>query len=107
MHHVPIERCLPSPTELGVVNRICFERQSVAAISLLDGVELQAARRAGLEPPFACEEAYCGCCMAMVKEGIVEMKMNDGGIDAGQIAQGWVLTCQGVPKGPVTVEYPD
>ncbi len=68
---------------------------------------LQAARRAGLEPPFACEEAYCGCCMAMVKEGTVEMKMNDGGIDAGQIAQGWVLTCQGVPKGPVTVEYPD
>ena len=68
---------------------------------------LQAARRAGLEPPFACEEAYCGCCMAMVKEGTVEMKMNDGGIDAGQIAQGWVLTCQGVPRGPVTVEYPD
>jgi 3-ketosteroid 9alpha-monooxygenase subunit B len=68
---------------------------------------LQAARRAGLEPPFACEEAYCGCCMALVKEGEVDMTMNDGGIDANQISQGWVLTCQGIPKGPVTVEYPD
>jgi 3-ketosteroid 9alpha-monooxygenase subunit B len=69
---------------------------------------LHAARRAGLEPPFACEEAYCGCCMAKVKEGRVEMKMNDGGIDVGQIAQGWVLTCQGVPQaGGCTVEYPD
>lgn len=73
-----------------------------------DETILQAARRAGLEPPFACEEAYCGCCMAMVKDGDVEMRMNDGGIDAAQIDQGWVLTCQGVPKSPrVTVEYPD
>ena len=69
---------------------------------------LQAARRAGLEPPFACEEAYCGCCMAMVKDGDVQMKMNDGGIDDAQIDQGWVLTCQGVPKSAkCTVEYPD
>ena len=69
---------------------------------------LQAARRAGLEPPFACEEAYCGCCMARVKEGEVEMKMNDGGIDDAQIQQGWVLTCQGLPKGAAcTIEYPD
>ncbi len=69
---------------------------------------LQAVRRTGLEPPFACEEAYCGCCMAMVKEGEVEMKMNDGGIDQGQIDRGWVLTCQGVPKtSSCKIEYPD
>jgi 3-ketosteroid 9alpha-monooxygenase subunit B len=90
----------------------------VAVTVVLDGVStpitcapgetiLHAARRAGLEPPFACEEAYCGCCMARVAEGKVEMKMNDGGIDAGQIAQGWVLTCQGLPKGACTIEYPD
>ena len=69
---------------------------------------LHAARRQGLEPPFACEDGYCGCCMAMVKEGEVEMLHNDGGVDAKQIAQGWVLTCQGVPKTPkVRVEYPE
>lgn len=84
----------------------------------LDGTETQiivaegetilaAARRSGLEPPFACEEAYCGCCMAKVTTGEVEMIMNDGGIDQRQIDEGWVLTCQGMVKSPATVEYPD
>ena len=84
----------------------------------LDGVEtevevgegetiLAAARRAGLEAPFACEEAYCGCCMAKVIEGDVDMLMNDGGIDQRQIDNGWILTCQGIVKGRARVEYPD
>lgn len=68
---------------------------------------LAAARRVGLEPPFACEEAYCGCCMARVVEGEVDMRMNDGGIDQKQIQEGWVLTCQAIPKGRARVEYPD
>ena len=68
---------------------------------------LAAARRAGLEPPFACEEAYCGCCMAKVVEGEVDMLMNDGGIDQRQVDDGWVLTCQGIVKGRARVEYPD
>ena len=68
---------------------------------------LTAARRLGLEPPFACEEAYCGCCMAKVTSGEVEMLLNDGGIDQRQIDEGWVLTCQGVVKAPAAIEYPD
>jgi 3-ketosteroid 9alpha-monooxygenase subunit B len=68
---------------------------------------LVAARRAGLEPPFACEEAYCGCCMAKVVEGDVDMIMNDGGIDQKQVDDGWILTCQGIVKGSARVEYPD
>ena len=68
---------------------------------------LVAARRVGLEPPFACEEAYCGCCMAKVVEGVVDMLTNDGGIDQGQVDDGWVLTCQGIAKGHARVEYPD
>lgn len=68
---------------------------------------LAAARRIGLEPPFACEEAYCGCCMAKVVAGRVEMRMNDGGIDQRQIDEGYVLTCQGIPKGDARIEWPD
>lgn len=90
----------------------------VAVTIKLDGVEteipvgegetiLAAARRAGLEPPFACEEAYCGCCMAKVVEGEVEMQHNDGGIDQKQIDDGWILTCQGIVKSAARVEYPD
>ena len=77
-------------------------------IALAEGETiLAAARREGLEPPFACEEAYCGCCMARVTEGDAEMKMNDGGIDQRQIDDGWVLTCQAIVKGKVRIEYPD
>jgi ferredoxin len=92
--------------------------EGVAVTVKLDGKEttlnvgegetvLAAARRIGLEPPFACEEAYCGCCMAKVTAGDIEMLMNDGGIDQRQIDDGWVLTCQAIPKSPATVEYPD
>lgn len=100
-----------------------FDEMSEAQVLVsLDGKEteltlgegetiLAAARRTGLEPPFACEEAYCGCCMAKVTEGELEMLMNDGGIDQRQIDEGWVLTCQAVPKdgatGKIRVEYPD
>jgi hypothetical protein len=45
--------------------------------------------------------------MAKVVEGEVEMQMNDGGIDQRQIDQGWILTCQGIAKGKVRIEYPD
>lgn len=68
---------------------------------------LAAAREAGLEPPFACEEGYCSCCMAKLVRGSVRMAANDA-LDAKQLAEGWVLTCQSVPTSDeVEVEYPD
>lgn len=68
---------------------------------------LATARKAGLEPPFACEEGYCGCCMARVTEGAVEMKANDC-LDQGQLDEGWVLTCQSVPcTTRLRIQYPD
>jgi 3-ketosteroid 9alpha-monooxygenase subunit B len=81
-------------------------KETVIAMGVGETI-LAAARRVGLEPPFACEEAYCGCCMAKVVSGQVEMRMNDGGIDQRQIDEGYVLTCQGIPKGDARVEWPD
>jgi 3-ketosteroid 9alpha-monooxygenase subunit B len=84
----------------------------------LDGVEhelpyrpgdtvVEALRRAGVEPPTSCEEGYCGCCMAHLREGTGQMKNNEV-LDARQLADGWVLTCQLVPAGgKVRIEYPD
>jgi 3-ketosteroid 9alpha-monooxygenase subunit B len=68
---------------------------------------LEAVRAAGLEPPFACEEGYCSCCMARVVKGSVRMLANDA-LDADQVAEGWVLTCQSIPTSDdLEVEYPD
>jgi len=68
---------------------------------------LEAVRAAGLEPPFACEEGYCSCCMARVTTGEVRMRTNDA-LDEDQVEEHWVLTCQSVPRSDVlTIEYPD
>lgn len=68
---------------------------------------LEAARAADLEPPFACEEGYCSCCMAKILKGSVRMLANDA-LDEDQIEEGWVLTCQSVPTSEdLEVEYPD
>jgi 3-ketosteroid 9alpha-monooxygenase subunit B len=66
---------------------------------------LETARRAALRPPASCESGNCATCMARVKAGRVEMRVNNV-LTAEEIAQGYVLTCQGRPVEPGTVvEY--
>ena len=59
---------------------------------------LAAARKAGLGAPFACEEGYCGSCAAKCLRGKVEMLANDV-FTPEEVAQGWILTCQGHATG--------
>ncbi|MGY1503234.1 2Fe-2S iron-sulfur cluster-binding protein [Streptomyces sp. QTS52] len=66
---------------------------------------LESARRAGLMPPFSCEMGNCGTCIARLTEGEAKMRVNHA-LDDDEVAEGWVLTCQGEPVTPhVTVEY--
>jgi ferredoxin-NADP reductase len=68
---------------------------------------LESARRAGLAPPFSCEAGNCATCIARVTEGEAKMRVNNA-LDDDEIADGWVLTCQGEPVTPqVTVVYED
>lgn len=55
---------------------------------------LDAARSAGLQPPFACEEAFCGSCAAKRVRGTVVLDRNDVFTPA-DVEAGWVLTCHG------------
>jgi 3-ketosteroid 9alpha-monooxygenase subunit B len=68
---------------------------------------LAAAQRAGLDPPFSCEEGYCSCCMAKLASGQVSMAANDC-LTQDLLDEGWVLTCQSrcVSTG-IKIEYPD
>jgi ring-1,2-phenylacetyl-CoA epoxidase subunit PaaE len=55
--------------------------------------------------PFACKGGVCGTCRARVTAGEVEMRRNYA-LDAGEVAAGYVLTCQTLPRSDrVTVDY--
>jgi len=66
---------------------------------------LEAARRAGLRPPFSCESGSCATCMAHLDAGSVRMRVNNA-LSAAEVDAGWVLTCQAIPTSPeVVVNY--
>jgi Rieske 2Fe-2S family protein len=66
---------------------------------------LDAAREAGLEPPFSCESGICGKCQAQLVEGNVHMKACMA-LDDREIENGTILTCQAVPlTSSLRVEY--
>jgi 3-ketosteroid 9alpha-monooxygenase subunit B len=66
---------------------------------------LETARRAGLRAPFSCEAGNCATCMAHLDEGEARMRVNNA-LTPEEVAEGWVLTCQGLPTSPaVTVVY--
>ncbi len=66
---------------------------------------LDSARLAGMPAPYACKAGVCATCRARVTTGEVEMAARYGLSDQ-EIAAGYVLTCQSVPKGEgVAVDY--
>jgi len=66
---------------------------------------LETARKAGLEPPFACEDGYCGSCAAKLVRGEVKMHKNEV-FSPQEVAAGNILTCQSRPcSGELEVRY--
>lgn len=66
---------------------------------------LEAARRAGLRPPYSCQMGNCATCLAHVDAGKAVMRENQA-LSAEEVAEGWVLTCQAVPVSrEVVVDY--
>jgi 3-ketosteroid 9alpha-monooxygenase subunit B len=66
---------------------------------------LETARRAGLKPPFACQQGNCGTCMAHLDEGRVAMRVNNA-LAPDEVDEGWILTCQAIPTSrEVVVDY--
>jgi 3-ketosteroid 9alpha-monooxygenase subunit B len=59
----------------------------------------------GLDPPYSCREGICGACACQLTGGKVEMVHNEV-LEAEDIADGYVLACQSVPRTPaVEVTY--
>jgi 3-ketosteroid 9alpha-monooxygenase subunit B len=57
---------------------------------------LQAARDAGLDAPYSCEEGFCGCCASDLLEGRVAMAADDALSDE-EKRRGMILACQSRP----------
>jgi 3-ketosteroid 9alpha-monooxygenase subunit B len=83
-----------------------FLERKKASVPLVPGETLlETARRAGLAPPFSCEQGNCGTCMARLTEGRATMRNNEA-LDDDEVDEGYILTCQAVPDTPsVTVRY--
>ena len=68
---------------------------------------LDAALQAGFDLPFACKSGVCCTCRAKLLSGKVRMDKNYG-LDARDLAAGYVLTCQSHPlTDRVVVSYDD
>jgi len=66
---------------------------------------LDAARRAGLAPPFACQAGNCATCIAYIEGGRATMRANNA-LSAEEVEEGWVLTCQAIPLSrEIAVDY--
>jgi ferredoxin len=90
--------------QVGTVT-IFLDRKKVCVPQVSGETLLETARRAGLEPPFSCEAGNCGTCMARLEEGHATMRVNDA-LEEDEVADGYILTCQGVPDtASVTVRY--
>jgi ferredoxin len=90
--------------EAGTVT-IHLDRKKVSVPLVPGETLLESARRAGLDPPFNCEAGNCGTCMARLIEGHATMRVNDA-LEDDEVAEGYILTCQGVPDtDSITVRY--
>ena len=68
---------------------------------------LDALLKADIDAPYSCQGGICSTCIARVSEGAVIMDKNQILTD-GEIADGFVLTCQAHPTTPnLTIDYDD
>lgn len=62
-------------------------------------VVLDAAMDEGADVPFSCKGGVCTTCKAKLEEGSVKMDQNYA-LTEGEIAEGYILTCQSHPTSP-------
>lgn len=116
---VHVERFVSLPGEGEIPAQMASEAAVAAELAVrLDGEDhqlavgsgetvLAAMERAGLNPPSACRIGGCASCMCTLESGEVELLINDA-LDAGELAEGWILACQAVPtSAQLRIRFPE
>ncbi|MGP3591827.1 1,2-phenylacetyl-CoA epoxidase subunit PaaE [Vagococcus sp. WN89Y] len=80
-------------------------RDRLITLSADDESILDAALRQGADLPYACKGGVCATCKCKVLRGEVAMAMNYS-LEPDELAAGYVLSCQSLPKGDdVVVDF--
>ncbi|MCU1734569.1 MULTISPECIES: ferredoxin--NADP reductase [unclassified Pseudomonas] len=116
---VHVERFVSLPGEGEALSLVVSEAAMAAQLAVrLDGEDyelpcdsgetvLDAMQRAGLNPPSACRVGGCASCMCTLESGAVDLLHNDA-LDAGELAEGWILACQAVPTtAQLRIRFPE
>lgn len=116
---IHVERFVSLPGEGEAPTQVASEAAVAAELAVrLDGEDhqlavasgetvLDAMHRAGLNPPSACRVGGCASCMCTLESGEVELLINDA-LDAGELAEGWILACQAVPtSAQLRIRFPE
>ena len=117
--NVHVERFVSLPGEGELLSASSSEAAMAAQLLVrLDGEDYQlpcdsgetvlnAMERAGLKPPSACRVGGCASCMCTLESGDIELLYNDA-LDAGELAEGWILACQAVPtSAQLRIRFPE
>ena len=66
---------------------------------------IELAEAIGIEIPRNCTSGNCGTCMCRIKSGSISFpEILPPGIDEDLIEEGAVLTCIGIPEGPIDID---
>jgi ring-1,2-phenylacetyl-CoA epoxidase subunit PaaE len=101
----PIQPAEPRPDGPTSHVTVILDGRSTTLAVQRDSTILESGQRARPDLPFACKGGVCGTCRAQVVEGTVHMRRNFA-LEPGEIAAGFVLTCQSTPVSEtITVNY--
>ena len=66
---------------------------------------IELAEAIGIDIPRNCTSGNCGTCMCRIKSGSISFpEILPPGIDEDLIEEGAVLTCIGIPEGPIDID---
>jgi ring-1,2-phenylacetyl-CoA epoxidase subunit PaaE len=102
----PVREDRPPNGPSSEVTVILDGRSTTVTVNEGDTV-LEGAQRSRPDLPFACKGGVCGTCRGRLLEGDVTMRRNFA-LEPGELAAGFVLTCQSIPASEkVVVTYDD